>query len=205
MKLIDITGNRYGRLTVIEYAGKSKWVCLCDCGNVVTVKACDIKAGNTRSCKCIRHEYLVNRNKSKATHRMTGSRLYHIWLGMKSRCYYPNHPEYKYYGGNGVTVCEEWRTSFETFSQWAVANGYADGLTIDRINTRGNYEPLNCRWATYKEQENNKTNNRLVTIHGVTKTLSEWSDYSGINYGTLQYRVKNEWPEEMLLIRPKSK
>lgn len=93
---------------------------------------------------------------------------------MKQRCCGYNAKSYKHYGGRGITVCEEWRNSFEAFYEWAMANGYSDSLTLDRIDVNGNYEPSNCRWATMKEQNNNKRNNRNITYKGETHTLAQW-------------------------------
>lgn len=125
------------------------WTCVCDCGKTVTVYATALRSGNTRSCGC-----LSNEKKTKHGGRYT--RLYVIWEGMKNRCYVPSCTTYHNYGKRGITVCEEWRNSFRAFREWALSNGYRDDLSIDRINVNGNYEPSNCRWATTKEQANNK-------------------------------------------------
>jgi hypothetical protein len=107
---------------------------------------------------------------------------------MKSRCNNPKDADYKDYGGRGIKVCEEWMQSFSAFYEWAMNNGYADHLTIDRIDNDGDYTPDNCRWVDLKEQANNKRNNVTVTINGLTKTLAEWSEITGILYKTLHTR-----------------
>lgn len=187
----DLTGRRYGRLIVIRRGpnqGKRvMWLCKCDCGTEKVIGGQDLRNGKTKSCGCFLSEATSQRNRDNATHRETGSRLYRIWRGMKARCYYKKQFEYERYGGRGITVCEEWRTSYETFRDWALSNDYKSHLTLDRINTNGNYEPDNCRWATYKEQCNNRTNNRLIEFNGDIKTISQWSDTFGLSrYQTIK-------------------
>lgn len=169
----DMTGLRFGRLQVIERAQacearKDKhvlWRCLCDCGNYVVVAGNDLRKsrGNTSSCGCYAKEVSSKRAKEVfTTHgksRESGgkhTRIYNIWACMKQRCECANVPNYKYYGAKGVSVCDEWSNSFESFYNWAIANGYRDDLSIDRINPYGNYCPENCRWATAEEQACNK-------------------------------------------------
>ena len=104
------------------------------------------------------------------------SRLYHIYQSIKQRCYYPKAISYKRYGAKGIVMCDEWKNDFMSFYNWAIANGYSDNLTIDRINSNGNYEPSNCRWVTYKLQANNKSSNVFLSLNGVVHTIAEWSD-----------------------------
>lgn len=121
---------------------------------------------------------------------------------MKARCTNPNASEYAAYGGRGIVVCEEWAKSFESFMEWSMNNGYSEELTIDRIDPDGNYEPSNCRWIDLKAQENNRTNNRLITFNGETKTLMQWAETLGVYSGTLFYRLKAGWTVERALTTP---
>lgn len=135
-------------------------------------------------------------------HGMTDTRLYRIWLGMRNRCSDPKHPHYKDYGGRGIEVCDEWKRDSKAFFDWSLQNGYADELTLDRVNANGNYCPENCRWATMKEQHNNKRNNIMLTFNGKTQTLSEWADETGINYHKLLMRHIRGWSAERALTKP---
>lgn len=134
-----------------------------------------------------------NANKTDSRRTRNGesaTRLCRIWAYMKSRCSSPLNKDYKYYGGKGVKVCEEWK-DYEAFKKWALENGYAENLTIDRIDTNGNYEPSNCRWVSRKVQANNTTRNHYVTHNGITKTISEWSQETGVSLRTIYYRIQN--------------
>jgi hypothetical protein len=117
-----------------------------------------------------------------------GTKIHNSWRGMRERCSNPNHVGYKNYGGRGIKVCEEWDNSFDSFLFWAINNGYKEGLTIDRINNNGNYEPYNCRWSDTKTQSINTSRNVHETINGVTKTLKEWANEFNLTYGTLKWR-----------------
>lgn len=139
----DLTGMRFGKLTAIRYikTGNSvKWVCRCDCGNEVISYGYDLHRGRTVSCGC-----------KKKRHNGRYSRLYSIWQSMKKRCSNENHKFYKYYGGKGISVCSEWKKDFTAFRDWALQNGYADNLSIDRINSEKDYSPDNCQWITISE------------------------------------------------------
>lgn len=200
--LIDMIGQRYGRLTVIsrgERRGKytgAFWLCRCDCGNTVTVSGRELRKGDTRSCGCL---YRETRRKAPEQ-KLTGSRLYNIWQGMKRRTMTKSNPRYPDYGGRGITVCPEWRDSFETFKEWALANGYRDDLTIDRIDNDGPYSPENCRWATYQEQGNNNRHNRMIEYNGEVHSLTEWARIKGINMQTLSARINQHgWSIERAL------
>lgn len=156
----DLTGQRFYRWMVIcqseERQCKSiMWICRCDCGTERIVNGANLRRGLTKSCGCHNKEMAATHCKNMAKHNMHNSRLYHIWNGMKRRCQNQNAANYKNYGGRGISVCDEWQ-SFEPFCEWALANGYGDELSIDRIDVNGNYEPSNCRWATWKEQASNK-------------------------------------------------
>ena len=127
---------------------------------------------------------------------MRGTRLYQIWHNMKDRCYREKCSEYHRYGGRGITVCDEWRESFEAFRDWAMANGYMEGLTIERKDTNGDYCPENCCWATQKEQANNRRTNHLITYKGETHTMKEWAEIYNIPYYLLKDRIRKGIPME---------
>ena len=202
-KLIDLTGQRFGRLKVIARAentrqGKPQWLCECDCGNRKIVYGYSLTRGATKSCGCLLKETTITKN---TTHGKRHMRIYRIWASIHERCNYPAHKYYKNYGGRGIRVCAEW-DDFFMFYEWALANGYQEGLTIDRIDTNGNYEPSNCRWVTMKVQNNNRRNNHLVTYKGQTKTLSEWAEEFQINRYTLYKRIQAGWSVEKALETP---
>ena len=157
--------------------------------------ACEhLGVGRCTVASCYRHNvkckgYIVERGEA-TTHHSTKTRLYKIWAGMRGRCKRETHKYFKDYGGRGVSVCTEWE-SFDIFKEWAIANGYIDGLTIDRIDCNGNYEPKNCRWATMKEQARNKRNNHRVTVEGRTMTLSECVEQYSIPKSTIRWREQH--------------
>ena len=157
-RIKDLTGQKFGRLTVIKHIKHKFWLCKCECGNEIKVISDNFKAGRTKSCGCYRKE---NSEMLLYKHGKKHSRLYNVWCGIKRRCFNINCQEYKYYGLRGITICEEWKNDFEQFYNWAMLNGYNEyakfgECTIDRIDVNGNYEPRNCRWITLKEQSKNK-------------------------------------------------
>lgn len=158
----DLTGQRFGRLVVVgkDHSDKRKnviWLCRCDCGNLVKVASAQLNTGHTKSCGCLKRDVTGKRTIARCTtHGKTNTRLFRIWQGMKYRCYNPKCKDYSRYGGRGVVICKEWREDFQAFYDWSMANGYSDNLTIDRKDSNGNYEPSNCRWATVKQQTENK-------------------------------------------------
>ena len=185
----DLTGKKFGRLVVIEFAGvcgngTAKWLCECECGRRTTPTGHALRSGKTVSCGCYSREKLATSN---LQHGNSNKRIYSIWRMMLQRCERIEHKYYAYYGGRGISVCNEWH-DFETFEKWAYANGYKERLTLDRVNNDGNYCPENCRWATQKEQANNRSNSRRISYNGETHNIEEWADILGINKSTLASR-----------------
>lgn len=202
-KLIDLTGQKINRLTVIKRDGsqnkKAVWLCKCDCGKEFRVLGSSIISGNTKSCGCLHREMAQNMGLANKKHGMFGTRIYGIWADMKKRCLDERDRAYKHYGGRGISVCEDWY-DFEKFYEWAKMSGYNDTLTLDRMNVNGNYTPDNCKWTTWKEQQNNRRSSRMITYNGETKTLKQWSDITGIPYSTLCARINTlHWDVEKAL------
>lgn len=164
--MLRIEGEKFGRLTAIEYHHTENkrryWKCLCDCGNEKIVRGDRLTSGNVRSCGCLLVETRdsnLRKGQQKPVYaelRESHPRIFSIWHGIKNRCYYEKHKDFRHYGGRGIKMCDEWHYSFSAFANWALSNGYSDSLTIDRINVDGDYCPNNCRWATIQEQANNK-------------------------------------------------
>lgn len=185
-RLIDMTGRRYGRLTVIERAPRDSktayWLCRCDCGTVKVISGESIRAGHSKSCGCLSREVAAKTHGEP--HGCHGERLYTVWNAMKDRCRNPNNKRYKIYGGRGITVCDDWQNSYSSFRRWAYENGYNETAkrgecTIDRIDTNGNYEPSNCRWVDYKTQAQNR---RKVKNHPRARQC----EYAGRQYSSLR-------------------
>lgn len=186
-KLIDLTGQRFGKLTVISFdhrgSKKTYWNCSCDCGGKRTVSSDHLKSGEIIDCGCYkRHVAHMKKNP------IYNTRLYRIWSLMKERCFNEKRKEYPNYGGRGIRVCDEWMNS-ESFINWSLSNGYKDGLTLDRIDNNGNYCPDNCRWVDRKVQGLNKRNNRYITHNGETKTITQWAKDSNLPYHIIKKRI----------------
>jgi hypothetical protein len=195
--LKDLTGQRFGKLTAITFSHRKGahyyWQFECDCGNKVVARTDDVGKA-TFSCGCYQKEKVT-------THKETKTRLYRTWRGIINRCRNQNEKDYKDYGKRGITVCEEWQTSFESFRDWANANGYADSLTIDRIDNNKGYSPDNCRWATRKEQSNNTRRNRLITLNGETLTATQWNERLGYPRDLILNRISLlGWTDVMALL-----
>jgi len=190
---------KYGRLEIIEPAiciaksGKERpgYLCKCDCGNFKVVGKDDLIEGKIKSCGCLIREFkktkignkyaLSKRSNENAYNKLPHyKRIRSIWKNMRSRCGNNKATSYEIYGGRGIRVCEEWN-NFMNFYRWATKNGYGEDLSIDRINVNGNYEPSNCRWATFKEQSRNKRTNRNLFINGKVKCVADWCNELGIS------------------------
>lgn len=180
-------GKKYNHWTVLKKVesnkyGQLKWLCMCDCGKIKEQYLSHLKNGHSRSCGCCRTELLQNKN---PRYGMSNLKIYNVWSSMKARCYSKTRIEYKYYGGRGIKICDEWldrENGFMNFYNWAIKNGYQEGLSIDRIDVNGNYEPSNCRWVAQKVQANNTRRNVYITYNEETHTLKEWSDLLNLNY-----------------------
>lgn len=182
MAAIDLTGKKFGRWTVIKAdkdAKPRKWICRCECGTVRSVFERSLVSGKSVSCGCYQREASISSN---TTHNMSRHRLYKIYMNMKSRCYNPKSEGFSEYGGRGIKICDEWLEAFDNFCDWSLENGYADCLTIDRIDNDGNYCPENCRWATVECQSNNRQNTIFFEFLGVKKSLKQWTQYMGWKY-----------------------
>lgn len=191
----DFTETKVNMLNVKErvYINNNPfWRCVCDCGKEIFVRHTRLTHGQ-KSCGCHSTKILVERN---TKHGKRSTKIYTQWANMRARCNNPKHKFYSDYGGRGISVCREWdnlKDGFENFYKWSMANGYSDELSIDRIDNNGNYEPLNCRWATSKEQCNNRRNNVFLEYNGETHTMSEWSEIIGIKTDTIFKRLKKGW------------
>lgn len=201
----DLTGKRFNKLVVLYrdengHGDKSRWKCICDCGNETTVSGTNLKTGAVKSCGCLRHT-------KHDTHHLSNTRLYRIWNAMKNRCYLKSHHAYSYYGARGIVVCAEWKDNFEAFYDWAISSGYSEDLTIDRIDNNGSYSPENCKWSTREEQVNNRRSCVLITYNGETKSLMQWCKLLNLPYKLIHQRMhlKNISFEEAISIPIKSK
>lgn len=204
-KLIDISGGKFNNLLVVERdyngkPGKAYWKCLCDCGNETIVSGSNLRNGSVKSCGCL------NYNSKNKTHGMSKSSLYNIWNGMKFRCTNKNSDSYKNYGQRGISVCEEWFNNPQSFIEWALKNGYEEGLTIDRMDNEKDYCPENCRWISKGEQAKNRRMNYCIEYKGETKTLWELCEELNLNYNLVHNRIKKlGWSFEKAINTPVNK
>ena len=196
---LKVTGGPRSATTFTNSRVRTRayWNCLCECGNTVEVEAGNLRNGHSQSCGCLRRELTKERF---TIHGLTESAEFRIWTGILSRCQNPNVKAFPLYGGAGVSVCERWLT----FGNFLADMGRRPSLihSVDRINTLGNYEPSNCRWATRKQQANNRRDNIRLTFAGQTRTVREWSDTTGMDYFVLIQRHSAGWPVGAILTRP---
>lgn len=197
----DLAGQKFERLTAIQPIGKNKsgntiWECQCDCGNFVRVINSNLSRGNSKSCGCIGSEKTIARNTKYPN---KNNQIYSAWKGMKNRCLTKSSTMYRYYGGRGIVICDEW-FDFNNFQNWAANSGFFSGATLDRIDFNGHYEPANCRWVTQLEQANNKSNNRYLTYQGTTASLASICRHYNANYKRVWKRLKRGWELERALL-----
>lgn len=195
-KLIDLTGKKFGRLTVIrrsEYKGNSKfsqhvyWDCLCDCGGITAVEGWALRNGKVNSCGCLYFEAITKHGHHK-------EKLYKVWSTMKSRCNNPKDKNAMYYHDKGIRVCDEWDCSYKNFRDWANQSGYMEGLTIDRIDSSKNYSPENCRWIT-KSENSKRAGEKILTVNGISKSRVEWERYLKIGRNRVSHWISRRGEE----------
>jgi hypothetical protein len=209
MAALELTGEKFGKLTVIKRVENnsyraSMWLCKCDCGKTTRARGSSLKRGVLLSCGCQRSEHII---KSILKHGDYQTRLYNIWCKMRHRCEGQTNEEkiIKSYRERGIKVCTEWHDYYK-FKEWALSNGYADNLSIDRIENNGDYCPENCRWTNSKTQMNNTQRCVKITYKGITKTLAQWSESLGIAYPVLRGRIQNSrWSVEKAFTEPVGK
>lgn len=201
--MTDIVGKKIGRLKVIslDHCNKFKnpyWLCECECGNKKVIRESLLKSGKVLSCGCLQ-------KKKSTKHGMRKNRIYNIFEGMKQRCLNNKSAYYHLYGARGIKICDEWLQDRKKFFEWSFENGYKEGLSIDRIDVNGNYEPSNCRFVDIKTQMRNKRTKRIIEYKGVKHCLSEWAEICNINPHNLRTRLKNGWEIGKALTTPYKK
>ena len=204
-KAKNLTGMKFGNLTVIKKTKRKNrnniWLCKCDCGKFVECYQYNLERGTSTSCGCLRSFYAKQTRKLKG--KSTGS-FYKKWFSIKTRCYNKNTPSYKNYGGRGIKMCDDW-LDFLKFEEWALKNGYSDGLTLERIDVNGDYCPENCKWIPMSEQQSNKRTNVFIEYNGYKKTISQWARELGISKEALLFRYNSGWSIDECLFGKKTK
>lgn len=209
-KALELAGKKLGKLNVIKRvgnneSGNSQWLCICECGNEHITTGSRLNTKKVLSCGCIQRE---GAKKRATRHNLSGHKLYHIRKEMIARTENPNNSRFENYGGRGISVCEEWLSNpngITIFYDWAIRNGYREGLSIDRIDNDGNYEPSNCRWADNSTQASNKTTNRFIEFKGEIKTIKQWAEELGFNRSLIPDRLRHGWDVERALTTPPRK
>ena len=205
----NLSGQVFGKLTVLNKTKKVKktygtfrhWLCMCECGNTIWVRAAHLTSNHTKSCGC---GILEKKYKTRKDVCLSYSRVYRCWSSMKQRCFNKKDSNYRNYGGRGISICDEWKNDFMSFYNWATKNGYSDKLTIDRIDNNGNYEPKNCRWTDMKTQSNNTRKTNIIEYNGEKHSISEWGEITGFGYHTIANRFyKTNMSNEEILTKPK--
>src|SRR5262245_22229455 len=210
-RLAIAIGTKFTRWTIIGPGvytdNRSRYPCRCECGREGLVDRGNLRAGKSTSCGCLG---LENRTRAARKHGDSGhgkprNRLYGIWQAMIGRCHCKTNRAYLAYGGRGIIVCQTWRHSYESFKAWAMANGYADNLTLHRIKNDGSYDPGNCKWATLFEQANNTRTSRWLTAWGEKKTLAQWTrdPRCKVHARCIHARLLLGWSVEDAISRPR--
>lgn len=201
-------GEKYGLLMVISElpnrtkCGKRQFTCICECGNQIVTVGTALTQGKTKSCGCYKRKRI---QESNTKHGMSHTKLNHTYRHIKDRCLNQNCASYENYGGRGIKICDDWKNDFSAFAEWAMLHGYEEGLTIERIDNDGDYEPSNCKWIPKSEQPKNRRTCRYVELDGEKHTISEWARITGINRGTLSDRLKRGWtPYEAIVLGRKA-
>lgn len=207
--LVDMVGQQMGRLTVVERHGRNErgrttWRCLCSCGAITIVLGVRLRSGGTKSCGCLNRETARAMGRARVTHgHMAGaggaSRTYRTWKSMRSRCQDPGNHAFPHYGGRGIEVCERWR-KFANFL--ADMGERPQGMSLERKDNDGNYEPANCKWATRSEQGRNKRSNHVLVVDGVARCLAEWAEITGITREAIYFRLRSGWTPERAISTP---
>lgn len=207
MKGLNLTGQKYNRLTALYFTGKKTkrghnniWMCVCDCGSLVEVDTASLRSGATKSCGCYTRDRMAQLNK---THGGRNERLYLVWMDMRRRCNDPKDANYKFYGARGISVCKEWE-DYAVFREWACQSGYDKTAkrakcTLDRIDVNKGYCPENCRWVDMVIQQNNKRSNLYITYNGKTQTAAQWEREIGLPRCVVAKRIRRGWSIERAL------
>lgn len=203
---IEKIGQKFGRLTVLEFKARNKqydslWLCRCECGNEKVIAGGKLFSGHTKSCGCLQKE---RTSEAKVKHGLyfndSGKRakLYRVWIGIKERCTNPNNKKYSDYGGRGISISNEW-IDYINFHNWAIGNGYCEGLTIERIDVNGNYEPNNCKWIPQSEQSKNRRDCHRIEFNGSIRLLTDVCSELGINNKAVAQRLRRGWDVQKAL------
>lgn len=184
---VELAGQKFGKWTVLHRIVGATWLCKCECGNEGEATTSGLKLGKTKSCGCAGKDWC-------RTHGMEGTKTYNVWAGMIQRCHNPNAREYKLYGARGIQVCDAWRNSFVEF--FNDMGEKPEGLSLDRINNDGNYEPSNCRWATSSQQKRNRRTTVMIEFNGEVKSLPDWAEALDIKRKVLERRIRDGWSIE---------
>ena len=197
----NLVGKKFGKLLVLRELDERRnkgvlWECVCDCGGKAKRTTGELNAGRRLTCGC------MPTGSNGAWRNGKREKLYVVWCDIIQRCFDKNFRGYHRYGGRGITICNEWRHDYPAFRSWALSHGYKEGLTIDRINNDGNYEPNNCRWVTMKEQCRNKTGLVWITYNGKTMIMNDWAELLGLKKSTLGERIRRGWTIEKALTTP---